>query len=290
MASRSADCSPRICSWPTKSSSRCGRMRSASGAVSGSRSLAASENRSPTATEVCCSRSGQGGHEMAFEELKSKQSVMWGNGPYQNVTETITDIHERIVDRLAPAEGTSWLDLACGTGAVAERAAKGGADVTGIDLAPALIETAKERAQEQGLDIDYRVGDCERLDVEDAAFDAVSSTCGVMFAPDHEATARELARIVKPGGRIGLANWTPEGGLAKMFGMMKPFQPPPPEGAGVPFPWGSEARVEELLGDAFELDLQRHVSHLRVPSGEDYWRRFALSYGPTKTLAESLDD
>jgi SAM-dependent methyltransferase len=227
---------------------------------------------------------------MAFEELKSKQSVMWGNGPYQNVTETLTDLHERVIDRLAPAEGVTWLDLACGTGAMAELAAKRGADVTGIDLAPALIETAKERAQSQGLDIDYRVGDCENLDVEEGSFDAVSSTCGVMFSPDHEATAHELARVVKPGGRIGLANWTPEGGLAAMFAMMKPFQPPPPEGAGVPFEWGSEGHVEELLGDAFELDLQRHVSNLSLPSGEEYWQLFSSSYGPTKSLAESLDD
>jgi ubiquinone/menaquinone biosynthesis C-methylase UbiE len=227
---------------------------------------------------------------MAFEELKSKQSVMWGTGPYQNITDTITDIHEVIVERLDPQAGVQWLDLACGTGAVAERAAERGAAVTGIDLAPALIETAKARAEERGLDIDYRVGDCENLDVDDGFFDVVSSTCGVMFAPDHEATARELARIVKPGGRVGLANWTPEGGLAKMFGMMKPFQPPPPEGAGVPFQWGSEEHVRELLGDAFDLELERHVSHLRIGSGEDYWQLFSSSYGPTKTLAESLDD
>src|SRR6185295_16691091 len=116
---------------------------------------------------------------MAFEELKAKQSVMWGTGPYQNVTETITDIHERIVDRLTPTAGVTWLDLACGTGAVAERAAEAGAAVTGVDLAPGLIETAKERAQERGLEIDYRVGDCENLEVDDGSFDVVSSTCGV---------------------------------------------------------------------------------------------------------------
>jgi ubiquinone/menaquinone biosynthesis C-methylase UbiE len=227
---------------------------------------------------------------VAFEELKSKQSVMWGTGPYQNITDTITDVHETVVDRLDPQPGVRWLDLACGTGAVAERAARAGADVAGIDLAPALIETAKERAEEQGLDIEYRVGDCENLDVEDGAFEVVSSTCGVMFAPDHEATARELARVVEPGGRIGLANWTPEGGLAKMFAMMKPFQPPPPEGAGSPFDWGSEPHVQELLGDAFDLELERHVSHLKVPTGEDYWQLFSSSYGPTKTLADSLDN
>jgi ubiquinone/menaquinone biosynthesis C-methylase UbiE len=226
---------------------------------------------------------------MAFEELKQKQSVMWGTGPYQNITETISDIHELVMERLSPRPGERWLDIATGTGAVAERAAQRGAAVTGIDLAPALIETAKERARERGVEIDYRVGDAERLELDDASFDVVSSTCGVMFAPDHAATARELARVVTRGGRIGLANWTPEGGLARMFAMMRPFQPPPPPGADNPFDWGSEARVEELLGDAFDLELERHVSHLRVPSGEDYWRLFSSSYGPTKALADSLD-
>jgi ubiquinone/menaquinone biosynthesis C-methylase UbiE len=226
---------------------------------------------------------------MAFEELKQRQSVMWGNGPYQKVTDTIADIHELVLERVAPQQGERWLDLACGTGAVAERAATAGAAVTGIDLAPALLETARERAGEQGLQIEYRRGDCENLrDVQDATFEVVSSVCGIMFAPDHEATARELARVVAPGGRIVLANWTPEGGVGRMFRMMAPFQPAPPPSS--PFDWGREERVRELLGDAFELELEEHVSTLRVPSGEDYWQLFSSSYGPTKTLAESLGD
>jgi SAM-dependent methyltransferase len=225
---------------------------------------------------------------MAFEELKQRQSVMWGNGPYQRITETITDIHDVVVERLAPQEGDRWLDLACGTGAVAEQAAAAGADVTGIDLAPVLIETARERATELGLEIDYAVGDAENLDIADASFDKVSSTCGIMFAPDHEAVAGELARITKPGGRIALANWTPTGGLAKMFKVMAPYMPAPPPSS--PFDWGDEARVTELLGDAFELDLEEHVSTLRVPSGEAYWELFSTSYGPTKTLADGLGD
>src|SRR6476620_1693826 len=113
---------------------------------------------------------------MAYEELKQKHSVVWGNGPYQNITDTLGDIHEKVIERLAPAAGTTYLDLACGTGAVAERAAAAGATVTGIDLAPALIESARERAASQGLEIDYRVGDCEALELPDASFDAVSST------------------------------------------------------------------------------------------------------------------
>ena len=97
---------------------------------------------------------------MAYEELKQRQSVMWGTGPYQRVTETIADVHERIIERLAPAPGVRWLDVACGTGAVAERAAESGAVVTGVDLAPVRIETALARAAERGLEIDYRIGDC----------------------------------------------------------------------------------------------------------------------------------
>ncbi|HEX8490653.1 MAG TPA: methyltransferase domain-containing protein, partial [Chthoniobacterales bacterium] len=199
--------------------------------------------------------------DMAYEELKQRQSVMWGSGPYQRVTETIADIHERVVEALKPRARERWLDLACGTGAVAERAARAGAKVTGLDLAPALLEQAKARAQAEGLEIDYRVGDCEKLDgIEDGSFDIVSSTCGIMFAPDHAATARQLARVLKSGGRLGLANWTPEGGLGAMFRMMAPFvQTPPPSS---PFDWGKEERVRELLGESFDLRVRKAHFHV----------------------------
>jgi SAM-dependent methyltransferase len=225
---------------------------------------------------------------VAYEELKQRQSVMWGTGPYQRITETLTDIHELVVQRLDPQAGDRWLDLACGTGAVAERAATAGAQVTGVDLAPALIETAKGRADELGLEIEYVVGDAERLQFADASFDKVASTCGIMFAPDHEAAAQELARVTARGGRIALANWTPTGGLAKMFKVMAPYLPSPPPSS--PFDWGDEDRVRELLGESFDLDLGEHVSTLRMPSGEAYWELFSTSYGPTKTLADSLGD
>jgi SAM-dependent methyltransferase len=225
---------------------------------------------------------------MAYEELKQKQSAMWGNGPYQRITETLTDIHDLVIERLAPESGDRWLDLACGTGAISERAAAAGASVTGIDLAPVLIETAKERAEELGLEIDYRVGDAENLDLPDAGFDKVSSTVGIMFAPDHQAAAGELARVTAPGGRIALANWTPAGGLGRLFKVMAPYQPAPPPSS--PFDWGDESKVRDLLGDSFELEIEEHVSTLSTPTAEDYWELFSTSYGPTKTLAESLGD
>jgi ubiquinone/menaquinone biosynthesis C-methylase UbiE len=225
---------------------------------------------------------------MPFEELKERQSVMWGTGPYQRITETIRDIHELVIDRLDPQPGERLLDLACGTGAVAERAAERGAEVTGVDLAPALIETARERAAERGLAVEYRVGDAEHLDLPDGSFDLVASACGVMFTPDHSASAREVARVTRPGGRIALANWTPTGGLARMFGVMAPFQPAPPPSN--PFDWGDESRVRELLGEWFELEFEEHVSTLRTTTGEEYWELFSTSYGPTKTLADSLGE
>ena len=225
---------------------------------------------------------------MAYEELKKRQSVMWGNGPYERITATLGDIHDLVIERLAPAPGDRWLDLATGTGAIAERAAAAGASVTGIDLSPVLIETAKEQAAAKGIEIDYRVGDVERLDLPDAGFDKVSSTVGIMFAPDHEAAASELARVTAPGGRIALANWTPTGGLGKLFKVMAPYQPAPPPSS--PFDWGEEAKVRQLLGDAFELEIEERVSTFRTESGETYWDLFATSYGPTKTLADGLGD
>jgi SAM-dependent methyltransferase len=226
---------------------------------------------------------------MAHEALKERQSVMWGNGPYDEVADTLADVHAAVIEALRPEPGQHWLDLACGTGRLSELAASGGATVVGIDLAPALIETAKERAASAGLAIDYRAGDCENLEgVADATFDVVSSTVGIMFAPDHEATARELARVVKPGGRIGLANWTAEGGVGGMFRLMAPFQAAPPPSS--PFDWGNESRVRELLGDAFELQFSRAVSVSPWESSEAYWVAMAANYGPTKTLYESLGE
>jgi SAM-dependent methyltransferase len=206
---------------------------------------------------------------MAFTELKARQSVMWGNGPYERVTNTLTDLHELVIERSDPKPGERVLDAATGTGAVAILVAKRGADVVGMDLAPVLIDTARERAAEEGVSVQWDVGDAEAMDYEDASFDVVVSTCGVMFAPDHSAVAHELARVTKPGGRVVLACWTPEGGLGQMFGMMRPFLAPPPEGAGSPFAWGKEDHVRELLGASFELEFEEHDSILRTADGEE---------------------
>ena len=226
---------------------------------------------------------------MAFEELKARQSVMWGNGPFDRIAASIEDLHESVADALAPRSGERALDLGCGTGRVAELMAPSGATVVGIDLAPGLIETARERAAERGLDIDYRVGDCEQLEDPDASYDAVGSSVGIMFAPHHQAAASELARITKPGGRIALANWTPgTGGVQDLFKVMLPFQPAPPPSS--PFDWGDEAKVGALLGEAFDLTFDTRLNTVTYDSVEDFWQDFSQNYGPTRSLYESLGD
>jgi SAM-dependent methyltransferase len=226
---------------------------------------------------------------MPFEELKARQSVIWGSAEYEPIVGLTREVHEALIERLKPTPGEAWLDVATGTGAVALRAAKAGADVTALDLAPALIEAARRRAGEEQVAIKFDVGDAEALPYADSSFDVVASALGTQFAPDHRAVANELARVCRPGSRLGLACWTPESGVAGMFGVMQPFLPPPAPGAGNVFDWGRPEYVEDLLGAAFELSLEQRDTVLRARSGEEVWQIFSTHYGPTKTLAEGLD-
>jgi SAM-dependent methyltransferase len=226
-----------------------------------------------------------------FQELKAKQSVIWGNGPYERITDLLTESQADLVAALQPQAGEKCLDVATGTGAVARMAARAGADVTGLDLAPDLIETARAHTEQDGLSIQFDVGDAEALPYEAASFDVVVSTFGVMFAPDHAAVARELARVTRAGGRLGLASWTEDSGVGDIFRVMKPFQAaPPPPGVGNPFAWGDEDHVRKLLGNDFDLELGVLDTEHRPSSGEEAWEIFSTSYGPTKTLAGALDD
>jgi ubiquinone/menaquinone biosynthesis C-methylase UbiE len=226
---------------------------------------------------------------MAFEQLKERQAQMWGNGNFEKISETGTAAYDDLVGSLAPSAGERWLDVACGTGAVAFRAARAGADVTGIDFAPALVETAKRIADEEELDVALQVGDAENLPFEDGSFDVVSSSFGVMFCPDERRSADELARVAKSGGRLGLLTWVPESGVGRLFATLLPFQPPPPDGVARPLDWGREEHVRVLLGDAFELDFHEGDMPLEAESGEEVWELFSTSFGPVKTLWEMLE-
>jgi ubiquinone/menaquinone biosynthesis C-methylase UbiE len=226
---------------------------------------------------------------MAFEALKEKQSSAWSSGPYEQVSMQHLGVLDQLLDRLEIKPGMRLLDVATGTGELARPAARRGLRVTGIDFAPALIATARTLTDEEQLSVEYDVGDAEALPYADASFDVVTSTFGVMFAPDHRAVARELARVTAPGGQLAITAWTPDGGVGRMFAVLVPYMALPPEGAGSPFEWGRRGHLEELLAASFELDISEHVVPQIAASGEAMWDLMSTAYGPTKALAASLD-
>jgi SAM-dependent methyltransferase len=227
---------------------------------------------------------------MAFEALKEKQSAAWSSAPYERVSVQHLSALEDLLDRLDLTEGLRLLDVATGTGELARPAARRGLRVTGVDFAKTLVDTARALTAAEGLAVAYDEGDAEALPYPDASFDVVTSTFGVMFAPDQRRAADELARVTVPGGRLGLTVWTSDGGVAKMFAVLRPYMAPPPQGAGSPFAWGTGDRLVELLGDAFELDITEDVIPQSGASGEAMWELMASSYGPTKVLADGLDE
>lgn len=215
--------------------------------------------------------------------------MVWGSGPYELISEHLATANDHLLGAVEARPGQRWLDVATGTGEIAVPAARQGASVTGIDIAPRLIEKARERASAARVHIALEVGDAERLPYPDGEFDVVVSGFGVMFAPDQRAADAELARVTRPGGRLGLLNWHPSRGVAEFFKVMGPYMPPPPEGAGNPFAWGDRDRLSELLGDAFELRYEEGDCPQPGTSAEEVWGLFTTAYGPTKTLADSLD-
>jgi SAM-dependent methyltransferase len=226
---------------------------------------------------------------MAFEALKEKQSSAWSSAPYEQISAQHVSMLDDLLDKLRLTPGLRMLDVATGTGELARPAARRGLRVTGIDFAPSLIATARTLTEEEQLSVEYDVGDAEALPYPDAAFDVVTSTFGVMFAPDHRAVARELARVTAPGGQLAITAWTPDGGVGRMFGILVPYMTPAPEGAGSPFAWGRREHLEELLATAFDLDISEDVVSQVGASGEAMWDLMSTAYGPTKALASSLD-
>ena len=221
---------------------------------------------------------------MAFEELKERHAAMWGSAPFERVAWTLQDMHETVVAAMDGGPGKKWLDIGCGTGELAFMAAATGADVTGSDLAPNLVETARRQAAERGLDIPFEVGDAERLPYGDASYDIVTSSIGAIFAPDHAAVASELARVCRPGGRLGMTAWMTGGGVDRFFEIINSYAPPPHPDAGVPFAWAEPEYAEMRLGDAFELEFSQHNSPWQEETPIAVWELMSESFGPIKTL------
>lgn len=221
---------------------------------------------------------------IADRQLKTKHRTMWASGNYPAVvTDLIPDLGPTLVAASGITAADRVLDVAAGTGNAAIPAAATGADVVASDLTPELLDVGRRIAEERGLTIDWVEADAENLPFESREFDVVVSCVGAMFAPHHERTADELLRVTRPGGTIGMINWTPEGFIGGLFRTMAPFAPPPPPGAQPPPRWGSEAHVRELFGDRVtDLDLRRQITvfdHSADPvEFREYWKR---NYGPT---------
>jgi SAM-dependent methyltransferase len=200
------------------------------------------------------------------------------------VSETIADAIEHLVVRIAPQASERCLDLATGTGWTARRMKARGGGVVGIDIGAGVIDAARTLAPE----MDFRVGDAEQLDFADGAFDVVTSTFGVMFVGRPEDAAREIARVCRKGGRVGLCTWPPDDTIEGLFKVMRPYMPPPPATPpSSPFEWGKPERLRQLLGEPFDLKFETGITTMRLPSGQDAWNLFVEGYGPTKALAAS---
>ncbi len=229
----------------------------------------------------------------ADRALKDKHRAMWALGDYTAVaTEIIPELGEVLVKSCQLEPGVRVLDVAAGSGNAAIPAARAGARVVASDLTPELLESGRRSAAELGLDMEWRVADAETLPFADGDFDAVLSCVGVMFAPHHQASADELVRVCRPGGTIGLVNWTPEGFIGQMFATMKPYAPPPPPGAQPPPLWGSEDHVRSLLGDRVTdvVAERRTVRVEEFEKPEDFRDYFKTNYGPTIAVYRAIAD
>jgi SAM-dependent methyltransferase len=221
-----------------------------------------------------------------FSELKAKAAEAWSSAPWEQAAQMLAGVHLHLLSRLEPQPGERWLDLATGTGDVAFLAARAGAETTGIDFARASIETARRTAAEKGLDVHFEVADVEELPFEDASFDVLSSSMGMIFTPDHEAVAREVARVCRPGGRLGFTAWKPETGFTPVA---QKYRPPPEPGAGDSDDWSREDYARALLDDSFELELEDVDFRFPAEPGEALWERVTSFVGPLKATAAALD-
>jgi SAM-dependent methyltransferase len=227
---------------------------------------------------------------MEIQPRNQKAAATWDSAgrDYERISLHLGDAIDFALERLAPRPGERILDLGTGTGLAARRAAARGAAVVGVDLGVELIESARSLASAEGLQIDFRVGDAEELPFEDASFNGILSTFGVMFVGRPQDAAREIARVCRAGGRVALASWTPESSIARKFAVHRPYLSPSPGPS--PFDWGVPDRLRQLLGGAFDLSFEAATTVLRLPSSQEAWDLFVRGYGPTRTLAESLPE
>ncbi|MNZ37840.1 Demethylrebeccamycin-D-glucose O-methyltransferase [compost metagenome] len=225
-----------------------------------------------------------------FTALKTRQMAAWASGDYAVIGTTLQLVGELLAEACDLRYDERVLDVAAGNGNATLAAARRGCRVTSTDYVPALLERGEERARAERLNVDFQAADAEALPFADASFDAVLSTFGVMFTPDHARAAGELARVCRPGGRIGLANWTPEGFIGQVFKVLGRHLPPP-AGVQPPSLWGTETHLQELFGDkAASIAVTRRHFNFRYRSAAHFIEVFRTWYGPVHKAFAALDE
>jgi ubiquinone/menaquinone biosynthesis C-methylase UbiE len=227
--------------------------------------------------------------DVDFDAIKAKQRGTWSAGDYAVIGTTLQIVGESLCEALDVSAGERVLDVAAGNGNVSLAAARRGCEVTATDYVGALLAGAAARAASEGLSITCREADADALPFDDASYDLVVSTFGVMFAPNQARSAGELQRVCRPGGRIGLANWTPTGFTGQMFEVVGRHVPPPP-GIRSPLKWGTRDRLAELFADSRKVDATTKQFVFRYRSAEDWLGSFRAFYGPTVKAFATLDE
>jgi ubiquinone/menaquinone biosynthesis C-methylase UbiE len=224
-----------------------------------------------------------------FAAIKQRQQATWASGDFAVVGTTLQIVGELLAEAADVHAGEQVLDVAAGNGNATLAAARRFAEVTSTDYVPALLDKGRERARAESLPVRFEVADAEALPFADASFDVVLSTYGVMFTPDHARASKELLRVVRPGGRIGLANWTPDGFIGRLFKVVGTHVPPP-AGLKSPALWGSQPYLHELFGArAAQITCTRRQFNFRYRSAAHFVQVFRDFYGPTHKAFAALD-
>ncbi len=232
-------------------------------------------------------------NDIAAPDIKAKHRAMWASGDYPSIAaDVISALGPAIVKATGIAAGDRVLDIGAGSGNASIPAARTGADVIASDLTPDLLEAGRIQAATEGVALEWREADAEALPFGDNKFDVAISCVGIMFAPHHQKSADELVRVVRRDGRIGLINWTPEGFIGQMFGVMKPYAPPPPPGAQPAPLWGSEQHLSELFGERLTdvVAKREKVTVDTFGTPEEFRDFFKATYGPTISVYSFIGD
>jgi ubiquinone/menaquinone biosynthesis C-methylase UbiE len=227
---------------------------------------------------------------MELNEAQLATRETWSTGDYDALAEYIWSVGADLVQRVGIGPGDAVLDVACGTGNATIPAAQAGATVVGLDLTPALFEAGRRRAAEAGVVIEWVEGDAQDLPYDEGTFDVVLSTFGCMFAPDHQQAANEIARVLKLGGRFGVAAWKPEGTVGQSFARMSPFGPPPPPGFQPPTLWGTREHIKTLFtATGLNLAWEDAAVDFRFESLDAVLDEYSTKFGPMIKLLAAAE-